>query len=45
MGNNLVETRNYSDFAEYSNHTCIVLNFEFGGLPKKRRRQHIAAFH
>lgn len=35
MGNNLVGTINYSDFAEYSNHTCIILNYEFGGLPKK----------
>lgn len=35
MGNNLVEIINYSDFAEYSNHTCIILNYEFGALPKK----------
>lgn len=35
MGNNLVETINYSDFAEYSNCTCIILNCEFEELPKK----------
>lgn len=45
MGNNLVENINYADFAEYSNHTFIVLNYEFGGLPKKRQRQHITTFH
>lgn len=42
MGNNLVETIIYSDFAEYSNHTCIILNYEVEGLPRKRQRQHVA---
>lgn len=45
MGNNLVETINYSDFAEYSNRTRIILNCEFEGLPKKRQRQYRTAFH